>query len=64
MIRRRGIISVSGWLRGVWKDEIDVGSVGALKIDDVLSNKDDRSTFLKFNAQVKSDTNGEYKAEC
>ena len=37
---------------------------GALKIDDVLSSKDDRSTFLKFNAQVKSDTNGEYKAEC
>ena len=48
----------------MWKDEIDEMRAGALKIDDVLSNKDDRSTFLKFNAQVKSDTNGEYKAEC
>lgn len=36
----------------------------ALNIDDILSNKDDRSTFMKFNAQVSTDTNGEYEATC
>ncbi|KAL1706295.1 hypothetical protein EV121DRAFT_201734 [Schizophyllum commune] len=54
----------TGWVWFEYDDKTEGHYKWALKIDDVLSNKDDRSTFLKFNAQVKSDTNGEYKAEC
>ena len=37
---------------------------GALKIEDIITKKEDRSTYMKFDAQVDSDTQGEYKAEC
>ena len=64
MTRQMVTTNVSNQFFPVRMEIAEAGCEGALKIDDVRSNKDDRSTFLKFNALVKSDTNGEYKAEC
>ena len=54
----------TGWVWFEYDDKTEGHYKWALKIDDIVANKDDRSTFLKFDAQVKSDTNGEYKADC
>ncbi|KAL1746489.1 hypothetical protein HDZ31DRAFT_33998 [Schizophyllum fasciatum] len=53
-----------GWVWFQYDDKTEGHYKWALKMEDIISNKDDRSTFLKFDAQVKSDTNGKYVAEC
>ncbi|KAL1729487.1 hypothetical protein EV714DRAFT_273544 [Schizophyllum commune] len=53
-----------GWVWFEYEDKTEDHYKWALKIEDIITKKEDRSTYMKFDAQVDSDTQGEYKAEC
>ncbi|TRM68925.1 hypothetical protein BD626DRAFT_446511 [Schizophyllum amplum] len=53
-----------GWVWFEYDDKTKDHYKWALKIEEILSNKDDRSTYLKFDSVVDTTTNGEYKADC